>query len=62
MGRWIGVLQFFRGMVSIPAPIIGGIIWEHLGPAYIFIVPILIDLVVRIPLLFTMPETLHSKI
>ncbi|MFC2038067.1 hypothetical protein ACFLYD_08970, partial [Chloroflexota bacterium] len=29
MGRWIGVVGLFRGMLSIPAPTVGGLIWEH---------------------------------
>ncbi len=58
IGRWRGILGFFRGLVSIPAPIIGGIIWERLGPHYVFLIPILVELLVRIPIMVTLPETL----
>jgi len=59
MGRWIGMLGLFRGfLVSIPGPIIAGMIWNRLGPAYVFLIPIAIDLVMRLPLLATMKETL----
>jgi len=61
MGRWIGVLGLFRGLVSVPGPIIGGMIWNRLGPAYVFIIPIAIDLAMRLPLLVTMKETLGSQ-
>ena len=61
IGRWRGLIGLFTGLVSIPAPIIGGYIWEHLGPAWVFIIPTLIDLLVRLPLIYTIPETLHRK-
>ena len=61
MGRWTGVLGLFRGLVSVPGPIIGGMIWNHIGPAYVFLIPIAIDLVMRLPLLATMQETLGSQ-
>lgn len=57
MGRWIGLLGLFIGLIDIPAPIIGGLIWENIGPEFIFIIPIIIDILIRLPLLYTMPET-----
>jgi MFS family permease len=59
MGRWIGVIGLFRGLVSIPAPLIGGLIWEHLGPQYVFYAAIAVDACLRLPLLGTIQETLH---
>ena len=59
MGRWSGLQALFRGMVAIPAPILAGVIWERLGPSYVFLVPLAVDLLIRIPLLTTVPETLH---
>lgn len=58
MGRWSGLRGLFQGLVTIPAPILGGLIWRELGPAYVFLVPLAVDLLVRIPLLTTVPETL----
>ena len=43
MGRWIGIISLFRGLLSIPAPLAGGLIWEHLGPQYVFLAAIAID-------------------
>jgi len=60
MGRWSGLLGLLRGLVTIPAPILGGLIWDGLGPAYVFIIPLAVDLLFRIPLLTTIPETLKS--
>jgi MFS family permease len=61
MGRWTGVLGLFVGLVSIPAPVVGGIVWERIGPEYVFLIPIALDLIVGLPLLVTMPETLHAR-
>jgi MFS family permease len=59
MGRWIGILSLVRGMFSIPLPILAGALWDSLGPIYIFVAAILIDLLLRIPLLISVPETLR---
>jgi len=61
MGRWSGLLGLFGGLITIPAPLIGGFIWRGIGPAYIFLIPVVVDLLLRIPLLTTMPETLHRE-
>jgi MFS family permease len=58
-GRWGGLLGFFAGLVAIPAPILGGLIWRELGPMYVFLIPIVLDLLLRIPLLASVPETLE---
>ena len=59
-GRWSGLLRLFTGLVTIPAPIIGGLIWRELGPVYVFLVPLALDLCLRLPLLSTVPETLRG--
>lgn len=59
-GRWGGLLSLFTGLVTIPAPIIGGLIWRELGPVYVFIIPVIFDLLFRVPLLTTVPETLGT--
>jgi len=59
MGRWIGLIGLIRGLVSIPAPLIGGLIWEHFGPQDVFVFAVLLDAAVRLPLLASIRETLH---
>lgn len=59
MGRWIGMVSLFRGLLGIPAPLIGGLIWEHIGPEYVFLAAIAIDAFLRLPLLSSVRETLH---
>ena len=57
-GRWRGLLNLCAGLASIPAPIIGGFIWETLGPHYVFLARIGVNLLLRIPIMVTLPETL----
>jgi MFS family permease len=59
MGRWIGVVGLFRGLLSIPAPAVGGLIWEQIGPQYVFLAAIGVDVCLRLPLLLSVRETLH---
>jgi len=59
-GRWSGLLGLFAGLMTIPAPIIGGLIWRELGAVYVFLIPIALDLLLRVPLLSTVPETLRE--
>jgi len=61
MGKWSGAVGLVQGLVTIPAPIIGGLIWRQFGPAYVFILPLAVDLFFRIPLLISVPETLGTK-
>jgi MFS family permease len=56
IGRWRGLLGLFSGLISIPAPIIGGIIWENINPQFLMLIPIVISIIVKIPILTTIPE------
>ena len=58
IGRWRGLIGLCTGLLTIPAPIIGGYIWETLGPEWVFIIPVVIDLFVRVPVIYSVPETL----
>jgi sugar phosphate permease len=58
IGRWRGILGLFGGLASILAPFVGGVVWENFGPTYVFLIPVTVDLLVRIPLLASIPETL----
>ena len=61
MGRWLGITRFFRMLLAAVAATMAGLIWDHLGPIYVFITVIVLELIIRIPLLISMPETLHLK-
>ena len=58
MGRWLGITRFFRMLVNAFMTLICGIIWDRIGPQYVFLTFIAIDLILRAPLLISMPETL----
>ena len=61
LGRWRGLIGLFTGLACIPAPVVGGLIWERLGPEWVFIAITAIDLLVRTPLLYSVPETLNNQ-
>jgi len=61
MGRWLGIASLFRMLLAAAAAGAAGLIWDHVGPAYVFAIVIGLELVVRMPLLVTMPETLRLK-
>jgi MFS family permease len=54
-GRWSSLLNLTRNLVYIPAPILGGLLYRY-NPALVFILPILIDLLLRVPILATISE------
>jgi len=57
-GRWSGILMLFNNLARIPAPIIGGILYQTVDPVMLFLLPVVIDLFLRLPTLVTTPETL----
>jgi MFS family permease len=59
MGRWTGIIGFFRMGLAAIMTYACGLIWDHVGPQYVFWF-ILAFYVIRLPLLIGMPETLTS--
>jgi len=57
-GRWMGTINTLRSIVRVPAPIIGGLLWTYIDPSFPFIMLVLVDLLIRMPILFTIPESL----
>jgi MFS family permease len=62
MGRWMGVVRFCGWLLGAGGVYLGGVIWDHIGPQYVFLAVIGLDLFIRIPLLMGMPETLDSRL
>jgi MFS family permease len=60
MGRWSGILGLGRMGLAAIMTYVCGLIWDHIGPQYVFWF-IVILYVVRLPLLIGLPETLSSK-
>jgi len=61
MGRWQGVLMLSFGLAAAFGAFLAGAIWDSIGPAYLFLIVIGLDLFIRIPLLIGMPETLGLR-
>jgi MFS family permease len=62
MGRWLGIARFFRMILSALMVFLSGLIWDRIGPQYVFLTFVVLDLVLRAPLLMRMPETLSLKL
>jgi len=60
LGRWYGILGFFRGSIMVIAPVLSGFIWAALGPEYVFFFIILTELS-KLLMLATIPETLGNR-
>lgn len=55
---WLATLRFFKMLVGAALAFVSGLIWDHLGPQYVFLLAAAIDAAIRIPLLTGLPETL----
>jgi MFS family permease len=62
MGRWLGIARGVKMFLNACMALLCGLIWDKVGPQYVFLVFIALDLVLRVPLLVTMPETLWLKL
>lgn len=58
MGKWLGILRLFRMCLAACAAYVAGTIWDNVGPQYVFLAVIGLDLLIKMPLLISMPETL----
>ena len=61
MGCWIGIARVVKMLVSATLVLVAGAIWDRIGPEYVFLAFVAIDLGIRLPLLVTMPETLGIR-
>jgi len=61
MSRWMGINRFFRMLLAAISAYVAGAIWDHIGPAYLFLAFVAVDLLIRIPLLISVPETIELK-
>ena len=61
MGRWLGIVRFCRMLLLASLTFLSGIIWNQIGPQYVFFSFIVLDLVFRLPILISMPETIGIR-
>ena len=61
-GRWMGLSNTFSAFIRIGAPVLGGILYSSRLPLLLFLFPLIIDMLVRTPILhFWIPETLEKQ-
>jgi MFS family permease len=61
MGRWLGVSRCCRMFLAAVSAYLAGAIWDSIGPQYLFLIVVGLDITIRIPLLIGMPETLGLR-
>lgn len=61
MGTWLGVTRLTNAVAAAVMALLAGIIYDKIGPQYVFIIFVALDALVRMPLLISLPETLHMK-
>jgi MFS family permease len=61
MGRWLGIARLIKMLVNAVCAALAGIIWDKVGPSFVFIAFFVLDLIFRMPLLIRMPETLRLQ-
>ncbi|MFP3952006.1 MAG: MFS transporter [Candidatus Bathyarchaeia archaeon] len=60
-GRWTGFSSLLQNLVRVPAMLVGGYIYESINPALVFLIPIAVDALIRLPLLTRVPETMKIE-
>ena len=61
-GRWSGVNSFVGSLVGAAVAAVAGMIYDGIGAHWLFIIYIAAELVIRVPLLISLPETLTHKV
>ena len=59
-GRFFGIEGLFS-LAGIPASILGGILWQQGYEIPVLLIPIIIQIIVVFPLLYTVPDIIRSK-
>ena len=61
MARWMGIVRFCRMLLAAAAAYWAGTLMDTIGPQYVFLFVIALDILIRIPLLISTPETLTIR-
>ena len=61
-GRWSGANGMVGSLVASVFAFAAGIIYDSVGPQWLFIIYIVAEVAIRLPLLWTLPETLNYKV
>jgi MFS family permease len=60
-GRWTGFINLLQNLIRVPAMLLGGYLYESVNPALVFIIPIFVDALIRLPVLRTIPDTVKIQ-
>jgi MFS family permease len=60
LGTWFGIIGLTGGIVMIFAPILGGFLWNYLGPEYVLFT-LSLSQIVKLPLLASMPSSITKN-
>ena len=60
-GRWTGFISLLQNLIRVPAMLLGGYLYESVNPALVFIIPIFVDALIRLPVLRTIPDTVKIQ-
>ncbi len=60
-GRWHGILTLF-GILSFPASILVGIMWQHGIMIEVLLLPVILEVLILFPILYTIPDTAHIRV
>jgi len=61
-GRWAGANGMIGSLVAAVVAALAGNIYDKIGPQWLFIIYIAAEVVIRLPLLISLPETLNYKV
>jgi len=61
-GRWAGANSMIGSLVAAVFAALAGNIYDKIGPQWVFIIYIAAELLIRLPLLASLPETLNYKV
>ena len=61
-GRFMGICRLSTAFVSAVLAAFSGIIWDNIGPQWVFLIYMICELFIRVPMLISMPETLHYHV
>jgi len=59
-GRFFGI-EGLIGLASIPASVLGGILWQQGLMVQVLLAPVLLEVFAVLPLLLTVPDIIHSQ-
>ncbi len=62
MGVWLGTTQFTNAIVGAIMASVAGIVYDRVGPIWTFMIFIICDVLIRMPLFSTIPETLGNEV